>query len=117
MGEVIVLFEVTMKEGRMEDYLNLAEGLKDSLSQAEGFISSERFSSISTEGKLLSMSVWEDEESVVKWRNQAVHRMAQHKGRMEDFADYRITVATALRSYTMTMRSEAPKDSNEYHNV
>lgn len=114
MNDVIVLFEVTVKAGRMEDYLNQAASLKNSLANAEGFIRSERFSSLATEGKLLSMSVWENEESVTKWRNNMAHRMSQKHGRENDFLDYKITVVTPLRSYTMADRTEAPGDSNEF---
>ena len=117
MGNSIVLFEVTVKSGKMDDYLKIADTLKESLSNAEGFIRSERFSSLTAEGKLLSMSAWENEECVSKWRNFAEHRMAQKHGRMNDFADYKITVVTPIRTYTMTDRTEAPADSDEYLEV
>ena len=81
---------------------------------AEGFIRSELFSSLAVEGKLLSMSLWENEESVSKWCNLAIHRIAQKNGRMNDFADYKITVVTPVRTYTMTDRAETPADSNKY---
>lgn len=111
---VIVLFEVKIKNGKMEDYLAQAAGLKSALSEAEGFICSERFSSLAAEGKLLSMSVWDSEESVAKWRSTMAHRMSQKHGRENDFADYKITVVTPIRSYTMTQRQGAPADSNEF---
>lgn len=117
MENVIVLFEVMIKNHKMEEYLKLAGSLKESLSKAKGFIRSERFSSLATEGKLLSMSIWEDKESVVKWRNLTAHRIAQTHGRMNDFADYKITVVTPVRTYTMTEKSGAPTDSNEYLEV
>ena len=117
MGNAIVLFEVTVKNGRMDDYLKMAGSLKESLANAEGFIRAERFSSLATEGKLLSMSVWENEECVSKWRNFAAHRMAQKHGIMDDFADYKITVVTPIRSYTMTDKAAAPADSNAYLEV
>lgn len=117
MNNTIVLFEVTVKNGKMGDSLKMAGSLKESLASAEGFIRSERFSSLATEGKLLSMSVWENEESVSKWRNLTAHRMAQKHGRMNDFADYKITVVTPVRTYTMTDRTEAPADSDEYLEV
>lgn len=50
---VIVLFEATLKNGKMEDYLAQAADFKSALSETEGFIRSERFSSLSVEGKLL----------------------------------------------------------------
>ena len=114
MKQVIVLFEVTIKPGKMEDYLQKASQLKSFLSQTPGFIRSERFSSLATEGKLLSMSIWENEESVCTWRNLLEHRKSQQAGRAEDFIDYTITVVTPLRTYSMTERTEAPADSNRY---
>ena len=82
MNNVIVLFEVTIKKGKTDDYLKTASLLKDSLKNAKGFIKSERFSSLNNEGKLLSMSIWEDEESVKNWRNLEAHRTAQKHGIM-----------------------------------
>lgn len=114
MENVIVLFEVTVKNGKMEDYLARAGQLKTFLQDAQGFIRAERFSSLVTEGKLLSLSVWESEESVAKWRNLLEHRQSQQHGRMEDFVDYTITVVTPVRRYTMNERKEAPADSNQY---
>ena len=117
MENVIVLFEVTVKDGKMEDYLNMAAGLKSALSQTDGFIRSERFSSLAAEGKLLSMSVWKDEASVERWRNLAEHRMCQKHGREEDFVDYIITVVTPRRSYSMTRRESAPEDSDLFFKI
>jgi len=114
MANVIVLFEVTIKEGKMDDYLARAGQLKEFLKDAKGFVRAERFSSLATEGKLLSMSIWENEESVSNWRNLMAHRQSQQHGRMDDFVDYKITVVTPLRCYTMDKREEAPADSNQY---
>jgi len=117
MENVIVLFEVTVKEGKMDDYLRIAASLKESLGKAKGFIRSERFSSLATDGKLLSMSVWENAESVTEWRNLAAHRTAQKHVRINDFVDYKITVVTPVRTYTMNDRENAPTDSNTYFEV
>lgn len=117
MNNIIVLFEVTVKNGKMDDYLKMAGSRKKVLQVQRDSFASERFSSLATEGKLLSMSVWENEESVSNWRNLTAHRMAQKHGRMNDFADYKITVVTPVRTYTMTDRTEAPADSNKYWEV
>lgn len=117
MANVIVLFEVTVKERKMDDYLKMAASLKESLGKAKGFICSERFSSLGADRKLLSMSVWKNEESVTEWRNLVAHRIAQKHGRTNDFADYKITVVTPIRTYTMTDREKAPADSNKYFEV
>ena len=112
MGCVMVLFEVTVKSGQMDDYLKMAASLKESLASAEGLSRAERFSSLVTENKLLSLSVWDGEQSVEKWRNLLAHRACQRHGRMHDFADDQITVVTPIRTYSMTDRTEAPADSN-----
>lgn len=109
---IFVIFEVTIKEDCMDGYIAMASKLKDSLARAKGFIRSERFSSLVTERKLLSLSVWENEDAVDEWRNQKEHRMSQQKGRDSIFESYTLTVASPLRSYTNQERQEAPADSN-----
>ncbi|WP_110955042.1 antibiotic biosynthesis monooxygenase family protein [Anaerosinus massiliensis] len=109
---ILVLFEVTIKKNHMDDYLALAANLKNELVKSEGFIRAERFSSLVNEGKLLSLSVWESEEAVSKWRNQIEHRMSQRQGHDAIFKSYTITVASQLRSYSNIERSDAPEDSN-----
>ena len=109
---ILVLFEVTIKKSYMDGYLALATNLKNELVKSEGFIRSERFSSLVNEGKLLSLSVWENEESVSKWRNQTEHRMSQRQGHDSMFESYTITIASQLRSYSNSERSGAPEDSN-----
>lgn len=117
MGNMIVLFEVTVKDGKMENYQKMAAGLKDALFQADGFIRSERFSSLKDKGKLPNMSVRENKASVKRWRNLTAHRMCQKHGRMEDLAGYAITVVTPKRTYSMTRRQGAPVDSTRFLEV
>ncbi len=109
---IFVLFEVTIKKNYIDAYLALASNLKNDLVKSEGFIRSERFSSLANEGKLLSLSVWESEEAVCKWRNQTEHRMGQQQGRDNIFDSYTITVASKIRSYGKDERLEAPGDAN-----
>jgi heme-degrading monooxygenase HmoA len=112
---IAVIFEFTPVEGRFPDYLALVGELKADLDKAEGFISLERFESISAPGKFVSLQFWRDEESVRKWRNLQKHREAQKKGRAEIFASYRLRIATVERDYTNDSRREAPKDSVVVH--
>jgi len=104
-----VIFEVEPKDGRETDYLELAAALKADLEKIDGFISVERFRSLNTEGKLLSLSFWRDADAVKRWREHAKHRLAQARGRGEVFADYRISVAEIERQYGMFAREQAPK--------
>jgi len=112
---IAVIFEFTPIEGRFADYKALAEGLADDVSEAEGFISIERFESISTKGKFVSLSFWRDEDCVRKWRNLQKHREAQKKGRGGIFESYRLRIAQVVRDYTMDERAQAPKDSVKVH--
>jgi heme-degrading monooxygenase HmoA len=112
---VAVIFEVIPEtEGRAE-YLAIAAQLRDHLSSMPGFISIERFQSLTDPAKLLSLSFWEDAASVARWRNLAEHRAAQARGRSSLFSDYRIRVGRITRDYSMTVRSQVPQDSRDVH--
>lgn len=108
---IAVIFEVEIAEGRKADYLDIAADLKPLLEQIDGFVSVERFQSLSDESKLLSLSFFRDEAAVTEWRALAEHRSAQSRGRAGIFADYRLRVASVLRDYGMAERTEAPMDS------
>lgn len=112
---IAVLFEVWPADGKMRHYLDLAAALREELSELDGFISIERFESLSEPGKLLSLSIFRDEEAVAHWRNTAHHRAIQSKGRSGVFSDYRLRVAHVLRDYGMTDRAQAPDDSRAAH--
>jgi len=106
-----VIFEVWPKRGREPEYFDLAAELKAELETVDGFISVERFASLSEEGKILSLSFWRDEDAIRRWREHAEHRVAQRRGRGELFADYRLRVVSVVRDYGMRERAEAPRDS------
>jgi len=108
---VVVIFEVWPAEGQRGVYLDLAAALRAELEGIDGFISVERFESLTTPGKMLSLSVWRDEEALRAWRNVAAHRAAQARGRGGVFADYRLRVAEVSRDYGLRERGEAPADS------
>ena len=98
---IAVIFQVTPEEGRAGDYFDTAATLRPELENIDGFLSLERFESMATPGKFLSLSFWRDEAAVKTWRAHAEHQAAQQRGRSEIFADYRISVAEVLRDYTM----------------
>ena len=112
---IAVIFEVWPAAGRAQDYFELAGALKPDLEKIDGFISIERFESITTPGKYLSLSLWRDEDAVHAWRNLEHHRRAQAQGRGGIFADYRLRVASVIRDYGMNERGEAPADSRTVH--
>ena len=108
---IAVIFEGIAQDDRKEAYLDIATRLRPLLEDIDGFLSIERFQSLTTPGKVLSLSFWRDEEAVRQWRNLAQHREAQRAGRQSIFQDYRLRVAHVLRDYSMNERAEAPEDS------
>lgn len=112
---IAVLFEVRPAEGKTQHYLDLAAALREELLALDGFLSIERFESLSEPGKLLSLSFFRDEDAVAQWRNAARHRATQSKGRSGVFSDYRLRVAHVLRDYGLTDRAQAPEDSFTTH--
>lgn len=112
---IAVIFEVIPNEGKKEEYLDIAASLRPELDHIEGFISIERFQSLSDSSKVLSLSFWRDEESIQQWRNLEMHRTAQAKGRNEVFKDYHLRIASVVRDYGMFDRKETPEDSSIFH--
>ena len=112
---IAVIFQVDIADGRMPRYLDLAAALRRELETIDGFISVERFQSLTTPGRLLSLSFFRDGAAVSQWRNTATHRATQTLGRGGIFADYRLRIATIIRDYGMTDRAEAPSDSIATH--
>ena len=112
---IAVIFEVTPARGQMGSYLEQAANLRPILDEIQGFISVERFQSLSDPDKILSLSFFEDEAAVAAWRGQSHHRDTQSAGRAEIFEDYRLRVAEVQRDYGLNDRAQAPRDSRERH--
>ena len=108
---IAVIFEVEPADGQEGAYLDIAADLRPLLNGIEGFISVERFRSLINPGKVLSLSFFESEDAVIRWRNMPEHRRAQSAGRAGVFAGYRLRIAQVIRDYSMQERAEAPVDS------
>ena len=98
---IAVIFEVTVHAATSGRYFELAAALKEELESVDGFISVERFESLTNNNKYLSLSFWRDREAVEDWYSRANHREAQREGRVGIFQDYRIRVAEVFRDYDM----------------
>jgi heme-degrading monooxygenase HmoA len=112
---IAVIFEVEPHPEHKQSYLDLAASLRPLLEEIDGFISIERFQSLTNENKILSLSVFRDETALAEWRRLHAHRNAQAKGRFEYFRDYRLRVAGVIRDYGMFEREQAPADSIAAH--
>lgn len=109
---IAVLFLVELPSHAKVQYLQLAEPLAADLAKFDGFLSVQRFQSLSANTEdsqqLLSLSLWRDEAAVAAWRTQMQHQQAQQQGRTQLFRDYRILVTQVLRDYGMHQRTQAP---------
>jgi heme-degrading monooxygenase HmoA len=112
---IAVIFESWPRRDRRQEYLDVAAALRPVLEKIDGFISVERYESLSQPGKILSLSFWRDENGVEAWRQKQEHRAAQAVGRDAIFEDYRIRVAAVLRDYGMNERTGVPEDSRQFH--
>lgn len=112
---IAVIFEVWPRAEAKQTYLDIAAGLRPQLERIDGFISIERFQSLSDPAKLLSLSFWRDEAAVAAWRALDVHRDAQQAGRGSVFENYRLRVAGVIRDYGLAEREQAPPDSRAVH--
>lgn len=108
---IAVIFEVLPAEGCRAPYLDIAADLRPLLDDIDGFISIERFESLSQPGKLLSLSFWRDERAVTAWRELEAHRAAQARGRHGLFRDYRLRVTEVVRDYGMNDRAQVPRSA------
>ncbi len=112
---IAVIFEVQPSAAGRQTYLDTAADLLPTLEAMDGFVSVERFESLSQSGKFVSLSFWRDDAAVARWRALPSHRKAQSAGRAGVFSDYRLRVAQVLRDYGMRERAEAPLDSQVQH--
>jgi heme-degrading monooxygenase HmoA len=108
---IAVIFESWPKPGKMQTYIDMGAALHSHLETLDGFISIERFQSVSDPEKLVALSFWRDEAAIDAWRNREIHRVIQKGSRRDVFRDYRLRVAAVIRDYTMFDRDQAPADS------
>jgi heme-degrading monooxygenase HmoA len=112
---IAVIFEVEPDPAHRQEYLDIAAALRAELETIDGFLSIERFESLSRPGRILSLSFWRDEAAVAQWRNLESHRMAQARGRAGVFSGYRLRVAEVVRDYGLHDRDQAPPDARAVH--
>jgi len=96
---IAVIFEVMPHADKKDAYLAMAAEMRPLVDEIDGFISVERFQSLTNPDKLLSLSFFRDEEALDDWRRLTKHRSAQKAGHEIMFADYRLRIASVIRDY------------------
>lgn len=107
---IAVIFEAEPKPGCADEYFDIGAALRPMVEKVDGFISIERFESVTHPGKFLSLSFWRDEAAIKHWRNAEAHRSARQHGRTTLFANYRLRIAQVIRDYDLEDRTQAPLD-------
>ena len=72
---IAVIFEAWVSGEAQAEYLDLAAELHPLLANLDGFISIERFQSLTNPGKVLSLSFWQDEAAVAEAARPRVRRV------------------------------------------
>jgi heme-degrading monooxygenase HmoA len=93
---IALFFEVLPRAGHQDTYFEIAASLRPELDKNPGLIFIDRYRSIDRPGWILSHQYWRDEASMVRWRTNARHYLAQTAGRHQHFADYRLRVARVI---------------------
>jgi heme-degrading monooxygenase HmoA len=95
---IAVIFEAEFDDtDKAARYFEIAQSLRPNLDRIEGFVSIERFQSVTTPNKILSYSLWENERAIGQWREHPDHAVAQETGKRTLFKSYRIAVADVNR--------------------
>ena len=92
-----VLFEVHPGGDQWEAYLGYAKMLRPELEQIDGFVDNIRYRSLTRDGWILSLSGWDGEKALVRWRTRARHHEVQEKGRTQVLSDYHLRVGQVPR--------------------
>ncbi len=108
---IAVIAENFLKDGQEQAFLDISTRIRPSIEAIDGFLSVERFESLSQPGKILSLSFWRDEQALLALRQNEPHRGAEGKGRADILRDYRIRIAQVFRDYGMFDREQAPLDT------
>lgn len=95
----VVIFEFIVKDGAKDRYFELAAAMREEIKSQKGFVSIERFESLADENKVVSVSTWEDEASILNWKKNSEHQLAQQEGKSDIFSSFRLRVAEVIRDY------------------
>ncbi|HEX9648697.1 MAG TPA: antibiotic biosynthesis monooxygenase [Alphaproteobacteria bacterium] len=101
-----VIFEFRVKPGQLDAYLGWTERLRERLGKVDGFLSIERFQSLSGEGRYVSISFWRDRAAVTAWRADPLHANAQAEGKAHVFAEFRLRTAKVVHEITLSEAGE-----------
>lgn len=54
----------------------------------------------------ITVSYWESLESIAKWKSHTEHRLAQHKGQLTWYEEYKIRICRVEREYSFFRKED-----------
>src|SRR6195952_1734175 len=108
-------FEVQIKAGHVNTYMDLAASLKPALTAMGGCLFIDRFKSLTRENLILSYQIWQDEGSMIAWRVDGSHHGIQKVGREKVFSDYRIRISQVINEARLGMPIWQPERRTPYN--
>ena len=112
---ISLFFEVEIRPGQTDRYLDLATSLKPELTAMGGCLFIDRFRSLTRDNLILSYQIWRDEGALTAWRVHAHHHDVQTLGREQVFSDYRIRVAQVIHEARPEKPAWQPERRARYH--
>ena len=102
---VITIFRSRLRPEHREEYERWGKKIHELAVKMPGFISIKTFAA--DDGERVSVVEFESEETMLAWRNQPDHRMAQELGRKLFYSEYRIQICQPLRDYSFPKKTDS----------
>ncbi len=89
-----VIFSSTLMD-EIEGYDDMAKKIDQELESQEGFLGAET----ARDGIGITVSYWKDVNSILKWRDNELHQLAQREGRLKWYKAFKLRIAKVERDY------------------
>ena len=102
---ILVVFRSRNRpDGDLEEYSRRSKRLHELVQDHPGFISIESFET--PDGEEVSLELFENEESVKAWRDNAEHRDTQRWARDHFYSWYSAQVSEVIRAYDVDLMAQ-----------
>ncbi len=92
-----VIFSSSRSVAHEEDYEKMAERMLELSRQQNGFLGVESLRN--SDGVGITISYWDSEESIQKWKSHSEHLIAQELGRSQWYDSFTIRICKIERDY------------------
>ena len=97
---IVCLIEFEIIPGMENNQQRWLETLMPRVAKIPGFLSKESYSHVSGDGRISTISLWKDEQSLLAWTKEPIHQKAMQEGKEKIFSRYNIKICRELRDYS-----------------